>query len=93
MAMAAYAARRTFFYVVVFFVVSFLLFFYLHANIDSFTWANGGDIFRPLSIEDENVVFRHIFPLYEPITLQYFHWINDFFSGQWGTPWVLGIQP
>ena len=86
MAMAAYAARRTFFYVVVFFVVSFLVFFAIHALVghDSFYRSGEGDLFA---------TGRHYLVIEPPIVVQYFRWLGDFFTGHWGVSNLPGLLP
>ena len=87
MTMAAYAARRTFFYVIVFFAVSFLVFFSIHvaANpiVTVFIDKNNPDM----------TLMRHTFVFEKPVIVQYVEWMRGFFTGDLGTPSVLGIQP
>ena len=85
MAMATYAARRTFFYVIVFFVVTFLVFFSIDAATHPIT---------TVIIDSDNpdsVLFKHTFKFpSKPVPVQYGEWLRGFFTGDWGMPMVLG---
>jgi len=76
-----YVFKRVLIAVIAFFIFSLLIFFTLHLESD---WLAS---YRPLlwTRWPFNEI-SHQLGWDAPLVVQYFHWIGDFFTGDWGYP-------
>jgi peptide/nickel transport system permease protein len=76
-----FISKRILIAVIAFFVISFMIFYIIHLNPPLPMY---GDWMTLENIKD----LRHKIGIDAPLIVQYFRWIGDFFTGNWGESWM-----